>query len=243
MRIFRNLHIYLKYNFATRKIDTHALKNTLHVLAIDDHAVVLQGYFSIFKHLENPYKFNLKKASDCKTGHDIILRHRDTPFDIAVLDYSIPAYPKLGLHTGEDMAALLRREMPGCKIIMMTMHREFEILGRIIQNIAPEGFINKSDCTTEELMEGFQAVIKGDTFYSNTIQNYMMRLEKGIMLEEVDLRILYLLAKGIKNKNLIKYIPMSDSGIEKRKYRIKRLLEVDGDDEVLIDKARRMGYI
>lgn len=237
------MHIYLKYNFATRKIDNHALKNTLHVLAIDDHAVVLQGYFSIFKHLETPYKINFKNASDCKTGHNVILRHREMPFDIAVLDYSIPAYPQLGLHTGEDMAALVRREMPACKIIMMTMHREFEILGRIIQNIAPEGFINKSDCTTEELMEGFQAVIDGNTFYSNTIQNYMTRLEKGIMLEEVDLRILYLLAKGIKNKNLIKYIPMSDSGIEKRKYRIKRLLEVDGDDEVLIEKARRMGYI
>jgi DNA-binding NarL/FixJ family response regulator len=219
------------------------LKNNLHVLAIDDHAVVLQGYFSIFKHLETPYQINFKTASDCKSGHDIILRHRDTPFDVAVLDYSIPPYPQLGLHTGEDMAALVRRNMPGCKIIMMTMHREFEIFGLIIKKIPPDGFVNKSDCTTEELIEGFQTVIKGDTFYSNTIENYMMRLEKGIMLEEVDLRILYLLAKGIKNKNLIKYIPMSDSGIEKRKYRIKRLLEVDGDDEVLIEKARRMGYI
>lgn len=243
MRIFRNGCIYLKYNFATRKIDTHAVKNALHVLAIDDHSVVLQGYFSIFKHLENSFTLNFKKACDCKSGHDTIICNKTNPFDIAVLDYSIPAHPELNLHTGEDMAALVRKEMPDCKIIMMTMHREFEVLGRIIQNIEPEGFINKSDCTTEELIEGFRAVINGNTFYSSTIKNYMIRLEKGIVLEELDLRILYLLAKGIRNKNLVKYIPLSDSGIEKRKYRIKRLLEVDGNDEVLIDKARQMGYI
>lgn len=219
------------------------MKNTLHVLAIDDHAVVLQGYFSIFKHLENTQKLNFQKAFDCKSGLEIIQRNTETPFDIAVLDYSIPSYPEHDLHTGEDMAALIRKEMPGCKIVMMTMHREFEILGRIIQNIEPEGFITKSDCSIEELIEGFRTIIKGNNFYSPTIKNYMRRLEKGIMLEEIDLRILYLLAKGIKNKNLAKYIPLSDSGIEKRKYRIKRLLEVDGDDEVLITKAREMGYI
>lgn len=219
------------------------MKQVLHVLAIDDHAVVLQGYLSIFRQLENAFTIDFKNAADCKSGHDIITRNLSNPFNIAVLDYSIPAYPELDLHSGEDVAAMIRREMPGCKIIMMTMHREFEILGRIIQNIAPEGFINKSDCSTDELTEGFRAVLDGDKFYSPIIKNYMTRLEKGIMLEELDLRILNLLAKGIKNKNLVKYIPLSESGIEKRKYRIKRLLEVEGDDEVLISKARQLGYI
>lgn len=219
------------------------MKKILHVLAIDDHAVVLQGYFSIFEHLEDSFTLSFKKAYDCKSGHELIQRSRNTPFDIAVLDYSIPPHPDTELYNGEDMAALIRQEMPECKIIMMTMHREFEILGRIIQNIEPEGFINKSDCTTDELIEGFSLVINGSTFYSPTIKNYMKRLEKGIMLEELDIRILYLLAKGIKNKNLVKYIPLSDSGIEKRKYRIKRQLEVDGDDEALIAKARKLGYI
>lgn len=219
------------------------MKKALHVLAIDDHAVVLQGYFSIFKHLEGDFTLNFKKACDCKSGHDVIINNVGRHFDIAVLDYSIPSHPELGLHSGEDMAGLLRKHMPDCKIIMMTMHREFEILGRIMQNIAPEGFINKSDCTTDELIDGFATVIAGGNFYSPTIKNYMQRMEKGIMLEELDLRILYLLAKGTKNKNLAKYIPLSDSGIEKRKYRIKRLLEVTGDDEALIAKAREMGYI
>ena len=79
--------------------------------------------------------------------------------------------------------------------------------------------------------------------YSNTIASYLKRLEKGVMLDEIDTKIIMLLSKGIKNKNLSKYIPLSDSAIEKRKYKVKKMLDVNGDDEALINEARRQGYI
>lgn len=220
------------------------MKKVLHVLAIDDHGVVLEGYHSIFKNLDVSYtEVKFTKANDCRSGYEIIETHRANPFDIAVLDYSIPNFPEMNLHSGEDMAMLLRQAMPKCKIIMMTMHKEMDIMGRIINKVKPEGFINKSDCNTEELLTGFKAVLQDTTFYSKTVSNFIKRQEKGVVLEEVDIKILLLLAKGIKNKSLVKYIPLSDSGIEKRKYRIKRMLEVEGNDEDLIAVARSLGYI
>ena len=141
------------------------------------------------------------------------------------------------------MAMLLRESMPNCKIVMMTMHKEVDIMGRILQRVKPEGFINKSDCTTDELADGIKTVLKDNTYYSKTISNFLKRQKTGIVLDDTDVKILMLLAKGIKNKNLGKYIPMSDSGIEKRKYRIKRLLQVEGNDEDLIAEARKQGYI
>ena len=90
---------------------------------------------------------------------------------------------------------------------------------------------------------GFKKVMDGEIFYSRIISNYLKRVENGIVLEDIDIRILLLLSKGIRNKNLDKYIPLSASAIEKRKYKIKRLLDVKGDDEDLIDKARNQGYI
>ena len=116
-------------------------------------------------------------------------------------------------------------------------------MGRILQRVNPEGFINKSDCTTDELADGIKTVLKDNTYYSKTISNFLKRQKNGIVLDDTDVKILMLLAKGIKNKNLGKYIPMSDSGIEKRKYRIKRLLQVEGNDEDLITEARKQGYI
>ena len=220
------------------------MKKRLHALAIDDHVVVLEGYHFMFKNLNQSFKeLQFVKAHDCKTGYHAITEHEDNPFDIALIDYSIPQFPEKKLFSGEDLAVLVRQTMPKCKIIMMTMHKEVDIMNSILQKVNPEGFINKSDCTTDELIDGFQLVLKGKTFYSQTVANYIARRNNGIVLEDIDVRIILLLAKGVKNKNLTKYIPLSESSIEKRKYRIKRLLEVDGGDEDLINEARTKGYI
>lgn len=218
------------------------MENTLHVLAIDDHAMVLQSYFSIFRNLEASVSINFKKACDCKSGRDLINSNLTNPFDIAVLDYSIPPFPEENLHSGGDMAALLRATMPGCKIIMMTMHKEFEIFSGIFQTIVPEGFINKNDCTTDEVAEGFSTVINGGNFYSPTIQLYKSRIEKGIVLEKSDIQVLQVLAKGLQNKDLTKYIPQSEHVIEQRKRYLKNMLEADTDDALLL-KARQFGFI
>ena len=220
------------------------MKKVLHVLAIDDHGVVLEGYHSIFKNLDvSISKLRFTKANDCRSGYQVIETHKADPFDIAILDYSIPNFPEMNLHSGEDMAMLLRESMPNCKIVMMTMHKEVDIMGRILQRVNPEGFINKSDCTTDELADGIKTVLKDNTYYTKTISNLIKQQKTSIVLDNTDVKILMLLAKGIKNKNLGKYIPMSDSGIEKRKYRIKRLLQVEGNDEDLIAEARKQGYI
>jgi len=220
------------------------LKKVLQVFAIDDHAVVLEGYHAIFKTLnDRSSSLNFIKANDCKSAYELIENYKADPFDVAVVDYSIPNYAEKNLHSGEDMAMLLRQVMPDCKIVMMTMHKEVDIMGRVLERIGPEGFINKSDCTTDELFEGFKVVLEGGNYYSKTISNFQKRMSNEVLLDDVDVRIIKLLAKGIKNKNLDKYIPLTVSGIEKRKYRIKRLLEVEGGDEELILEARNQGYI
>ena len=123
------------------------------------------------------------------------------------------------------------------------MHKEMDIMDRILQKINPEGFINKSDCSTDELVNGFGKVLSNEVFRSKTVADFIKRAENGIVLDPTDMKIIQLLSKGIKNKNLEKYIPLSASAIEKRKYKLKRLLDVKGDDEDLIRTARKQGYL
>lgn len=220
------------------------MNSIFHVLAVDDHVVVLEGYHYMFQSLEharNGLKFT--KARDCETAYNLIMSHKQAPFQVALLDYSIPQYESRNIYSGADLALLIRQTMPGCKIILMTMHKEIDIIAGIIDKVNPEGFINKSDCSAEELTYAFNEVMAGRVFYSKAIFNYLHRKKNGIVLEDIDVRIILLLAKGIKNKNLTNYIPLSESAIEKRKYKIKRLLEVSGDDEDLIQEARTQGYI
>ena len=221
------------------------MKTSLSVLAIDDHMVVLEGYRSIFSMLEgkNFKGLDFTKARDCRSGYEALEKHRDTPFDIAVIDYSIPEYSEMRLFSGHDMAVHVRKLMPDCKIVMKTMRKEVEIMSNILTNVNPEGFINKSDCNTEEIAECFEAVLNDEKYYSPTILSYIKRQQKGIMLDDIDTKIIILLSKGIRTKNLSKYIPLSDSAIEKRKYKVKKILDVTGDDEALIAEARKQGYI
>jgi len=120
---------------------------------------------------------------------------------------------------------------------------DIPILNSVLKNVNPEGFINKSDCTAEELGEAFTIVLNGGIYYSKTVANYANRKEKHITLEDIDVSIIALLAKGIKNKNLSKYIPLTDSIIETRKHKIKKLLNVEGDDKDLVNIAKSQGYI
>jgi len=238
VRKLKKISIFLQQN-------SRCLKKNLSVLAIDDHMVVLEGYRSIFKILEGNSFENLifTKAHDCRSGHKIIESHKGKPFDFAIIDYSIPDSPELKLNSGHDIALYLREVMPKCKIVMMTMHKEVEIMSSILHNIKPEGFINKSDCNTDEIAECFKSVLENNNYYSTTIASYIKRLEKGVMLDDIDTKIIVLLSKGVKNKNLSRYIPLSDSAIEKRKYKVKKMLDITGDDESLIAEARKQGYI
>lgn len=220
------------------------MKPELRVLAIDDHGVVLEGYHSIVKSLGKEFgKVTFFKAQSCKEAYDIVTENADRPFDMAIVDYNIPSDIAHKLYTGKDIAMLIRQAMPNCKIVMMTMHKAADVMGRILQRVKPNGFINKSDCTSEELIAAFKDVLNNKTFYSKIISDYITRQDKGIMLEDVDVKIILLLAKGIKNKNLSKYIPLSDSAIEKRKYKIKRMLDIKGGDEELINEAQNQGFI
>ncbi|MFP9112848.1 response regulator [Flavobacterium sp. RHBU_3] len=220
------------------------MSNILHVIAVDDHTVVLEGYHYMFQNLDHKNDhLKFVKARNCEMAYNTVMAHRNEPFHLALLDYSIPQYEDQKLSSGADVAMLIRKTMPRCKIILMTMHKEIDIIANILETVKPEGFINKSDCSTEELQHAFKEVLDGNIFYSKAISNYLKRKEKGIVLEDIDVRIILLLAKGIKNKNLSNYIPLSDSAIEKRKYRIKRLLDIEGNDEDLIHEARSQGFI
>jgi len=220
------------------------LKKKLHVFAVDDHEAILDGYNFMFENIEyNQDELLFTKASDCESAFNKIKEHTETPFDIALIDYSIPAFADMNLQSGRDIAVLIRKTMPQCKIVVLTMHREVSILSNVLLAVNPEGFINKSDCNIDDLCDAFTRVLKGDTYYSKTIVNYSNRKEKGITLEDIDVRIIVLLSKGIKNKNLSRYIPLTDSIIATRKHKIKKLLKVEGDDKDLIHVAKSQGYI
>jgi hypothetical protein len=63
-------------------------------------------------------------------------------------------------------------------------------------------------------------------------------------LDKIDRQLLYEMSIGTKMKDLPSIIPMSMTGLEKRKKQLKVLFEVkENDDRELILKAKEKGFI
>jgi DNA-binding NarL/FixJ family response regulator len=221
------------------------MTSPINILIVDDHPFIIEAYKNaINKYSQQGTEFIVTQANSCKTGYENII-DQPKPFDIAFFDISMPEYAEKGIYSGEDLAMLIKTEMPTCKVILLTMHTELLKINNIIKNINPSGLIIKNDLTFDELLFAFDKIIKDENYYSQTVIKLVGQAQyNNIELDVFDKQILFHLSKGVKTKDLPQYIPLSLSAVEKRKLNIREILEVkDGNDIDLINEAKKKGVI
>ncbi|WP_309612733.1 response regulator [Flavobacterium sp.] len=217
----------------------------MNILIVDDHPFIIQAYKNALdKYSQQGYEFDVVQANNCKSGYENIVDAKK-PFDVAFFDISMPEYPEKEIYSGEDLAILMKKEMPGCKVILLTMHTELLKINNIIKNINPNGLIIKNDLTFDELIFAFDKIINNESYYSQTVIKLVGQAQyNNIELDAFDKQILFHLSKGVKTKDLPQYIPLSLSAIEKRKLSIREILEVKGGTDIdLINEAKTKGVI
>ena len=221
------------------------MTNPIHILIVDDHPFIIQAYRNALdKYSQQGFVFEVTQANNCKTGYESITEAK-IPFDVAFFDISMPEYAEKGIYSGEDLAALIKTEMPNCKIILLTMHTELLKINNIIKTINPSGLVIKNDLTFDELIFAFDKIINNESYYSQTVIKLVGQAQyNNIELDAFDKQILFHLSKGVKTKDLPQYIPLSLSAIEKRKLNIREILEVKGGSDIdLINEAKTKGVI
>lgn len=221
------------------------MKSPIQILIVDDHPFIIEAYKNaINKYSQNGFEFVVTQANNCKSGYENIV-NKSNYFDIAFFDISMPEYAEKGIYSGEDLAMLMKTEMPDCKVILLTMHTELLKINNIIKNINPSGLIIKNDLTFDELLFAFDKIINNESYYSQTVIKLVGQAQyNNIELDVFDKQILFHLSKGVKTKDLPTYIPLSLSAIEKRKLNIREILEVAGGTDVdLIREAKNKGVI
>ena len=125
------------------------------------------------------------------------------------------------------------------------MQNESYRIHNIIKTINPEGLLIKSDLTSSELSEAFYKVLDNPPYYSSTVNGFLRKtITSDIVLDDKNRKILHLLSKGVKTKNLSDHLGLSLSAVEKRKKQLKMLFSVeDGEDETLLREARSKGFL
>ncbi|MBD0834137.1 response regulator transcription factor [Aestuariibaculum suncheonense] len=215
---------------------------------IDDHPMIIEGYQNTILFTKKEHQeLNIDIANNCDEAVNLMDKsiQQDNPYNLLFVDISLPASSDGKMTSGEDLASYAREILPKAKIIILTMFNESFRIHNIIKTINPEGFLIKSDLTSSELASAFQAVLHNPPFYSGTVNSYIRKVDSSdIVIDEKNRKILHLLSQGVKTKNLAPHLDISLSAVEKRKKQLREIFDVqDGQDETLIEEARKRGFV
>jgi len=223
------------------------MEQHLKILMVDDHPLIIEGYQNILLSTKKEHQqITIDVAYDCDLAVELIKKSFDTGvYDVCFFDISLPPSKDGIYNSGEDLAKLARQHLPKARIVILTMFNESLRILNIIKEINPEGLLIKSDLTSRELAQGFQHILDNPPYYSSSVNNFLnSTLTSDIYIDEINRKILHLLSHGVKTKGLKDHIGLSLSAIEKRKRHLKLLFSVeDGNDETLINEARKNGFI
>ena len=224
------------------------MKMPLNILIVDDHPMTVDSYINLlsdgcFGAIEPVFL----KSYNCEDAYKKILlfEKQNIKIDFAILDVNLPPFNDFNITSGIDLASIIRKTHPECKILLLTMHTEAFIVNRIIKGIVPDGFISKSEVNFESFPLMCKKIFLGEIIHSNEIIKSQKTLaQRNLDWDEYDSQILILLSQGVKTVNIPNHVPLSISSVEKRKANIKsHLLLGKGGDTELINKARQLGLL
>ncbi len=220
----------------------------LNILMVDDHPMIIEGYQNtLLATKTEDQELVIDIASTCDMANELMLasvKHQN-PYDILFVDIKLPPSKDGAITSGEDLAMIARKILPNAKVIILTMFNESYRIHNILKAINPDGFLIKSDLTSNELAKAFQSILINPPYYSSTVNGFVRQaITSDIYVDDKNRKILHLLSQGVKTKNLAEHLNLSLSAVEKRKKQLKDIFKIqDGQDESLISEAKKKGFI
>jgi two-component system invasion response regulator UvrY len=123
------------------------------ILIVDDHAIVREGLKQILADVDD-----IEVAGEADCSSLALQMARREPWDMVLMDISMP--DRSGLETLE----LLRKEHPGIKVLMLSMHRETQYAVRALKSGAA-GYLNKQSAP-DQLVDAIRLVASGKKYIS-----------------------------------------------------------------------------
>lgn len=222
------------------------IKN-INTLIIDDHPLIREGYKNALNYLsvsDNELHFNIFESANCAGAYENILKFKDS-LDLIFLDINLPKSIKHNIQSGEDLGKIIREKLPSAKIIVATSHNDSLKLKSILKNVNPHGLLVKIDFGLNEFIYAIKSVLNNKTHYSHTVLRLLQKKQSiESFLDDLDIKILIEISNASTTKEIIECVPLSKSGIEKRKRKLKVFFNVASNtDRYLILAAREKGFL
>ncbi|MHA7879612.1 MAG: response regulator [Saccharospirillum sp.] len=190
--------------------------NTIRVLLADDHVLVLDGLqarLSLEPHIEI--------VGTANNGEEALAKARALMPDVVIMDVSMP------ILNGLEAAARFKQELPGIRLLMLSMHDDREYILPLIRSGAG-GYVLK-DVSSTELIKAIETVYLGNTYFSSGASQALFHAGEGggaapEVLSKRELAVLKHLALGYANKEIAQTLSISVRTVETHRQNIKSKL-------------------
>jgi DNA-binding NarL/FixJ family response regulator len=140
----------------------------LDLLLVDDHAIVREGLKFILEAPTDGRHWSVKVAS---SGFEALDSLRAAPFDVAILDLSMPGM------SGLDLIRRIKSEFPRVTVLVLSMHAEDQYVLRAFRNGA-NGYLTK-DSAGAELVAAVRKVAQGGTYVTASMAERVVQILNG----------------------------------------------------------------
>jgi len=187
---------------------------TVRILLADDHSLVRAGLRRILEAEE--LDVVVAEAAD---GVEAVSAARTTPFDLAVLDVSMPTM------TGLQAAREITRRVPDAKVLMLSMHENEQYFFSALQAGA-SGYVLKS-AADEDLVEACRAAVRGEPFLyagvaSTLVRDFLDRMRRGervprSVLTPREDEVVKLIAEGYTSREIAAALVISVKTVDRHR--------------------------
>lgn len=126
------------------------------VLVVDDHQLFREGIVTLLFSAEN-----IEVIAQAEDGLDAIEKAKHYKPDVVLLDIAMPRM------NGIEATKKLKAQIPGIKIISLSMHSEKQYVKGVLEAGA-DGYLLKN-CTYRQLTDAIQSVYEGKKYLSEDI--------------------------------------------------------------------------
>ena len=202
---------------------------------VDDHSLFRQGVIHTLSQEEDMEV--VAEAGDAATALE---KARAFLPDVVLLDIKLPD------RSGLDLVSDLQRELPYCKVVMLTVYEDDELLLRALAEGA-RGYVLKG-VSADELVRIIRAVQAGETYVTISMAGRLLaklahpgsqRPSQGQLFELTDRErgILELVAQGQTNKEIAARLHLSEKTVKHYMTNVLQKLQVRNRVEAAL-KAR-----
>jgi DNA-binding NarL/FixJ family response regulator len=211
--------------------------NKVRIMLADDHGVVRKGLRYLIE--QNEHYEVVAEASD---GREAVRLAADHNPQIVVMDIAMPSL------NGIDAAALILKEAPETRVLMLSMHADESYLLRAL-HIGVKGYLIK-ESAHEDLVRAVDAAVNDKCFFSPVIarmlaDEYTRTMQRRGLDDSYDLlsprekEVLQLVAEGKSNKDVAEILNLSTYTVESHRTRIMQKLNLHNTAELVLYAVRK----